>query len=161
MKHTEHYQLNQWEANDKVQRTDFNADNAKLDAALHRLAQEKAERGKVEELQAALAQLPRMTSGHYVGTGGNGAASPNTLTFPFPPRLVIITTDREDTCEQGTVLVAGQTSSSGIGASSSSGAALKLLVSWSGNSVSWYTKSQYPSNQLNSANTTYFYFALG
>ena len=31
---TTNYQLNQWEATDQVLRTDFNADNAKVDAAL-------------------------------------------------------------------------------------------------------------------------------
>ena len=35
---TANYQLNQWEAEDKVLRTEFNADNAKLDAALAELA---------------------------------------------------------------------------------------------------------------------------
>ena len=33
-KHTEHYGLNQWEANDQVLHSDFNEDNAKIDAAL-------------------------------------------------------------------------------------------------------------------------------
>ena len=33
-KFTSNYQLCQWEANDRVLRTDFNADNAKIDAAL-------------------------------------------------------------------------------------------------------------------------------
>ena len=37
---TANYQLNQWEAEDKVLRTEFNADNAKLDAALAELAAE-------------------------------------------------------------------------------------------------------------------------
>ena len=32
--HTEQYQLNQWEAADQVLRTDFNEDNAKIEAAL-------------------------------------------------------------------------------------------------------------------------------
>ena len=49
MKQTEHYQLNQWEANDKVQRTDFNADNAKIDAAL--------------------GQMLHFIHGSYIGTG--------------------------------------------------------------------------------------------
>ena len=31
---TPNYQLNQWERSDKVQMEDFNADNAKIDAAL-------------------------------------------------------------------------------------------------------------------------------
>ena len=30
--YTTNYQLNQWEPTDQVQRTDFNADNAKIDA---------------------------------------------------------------------------------------------------------------------------------
>ena len=34
MKKTEHYQLNQWDASDRILRTDFNWDNAQLDAAL-------------------------------------------------------------------------------------------------------------------------------
>ncbi len=32
--YTTNYQLNQWEPTDQVLRTDFNADNAKIDAAL-------------------------------------------------------------------------------------------------------------------------------
>ena len=32
--HTEHYELSQWLSTDQVQRTDFNADNAKLDTLL-------------------------------------------------------------------------------------------------------------------------------
>ncbi len=34
MKYTEHYQLNQWDAADRVLREDFNRDNAAVDAAL-------------------------------------------------------------------------------------------------------------------------------
>ena len=33
--HTQHYELSQWQATDEVVRTDFNEDNAKIDAALH------------------------------------------------------------------------------------------------------------------------------
>lgn len=39
MEQTTHYQLNQWAGEDRIMRTDFNADNAKLDAALYQLAQ--------------------------------------------------------------------------------------------------------------------------
>ena len=34
MKYTEHYQLNQWDAADRVLREDFNRDNKKIDAAI-------------------------------------------------------------------------------------------------------------------------------
>ena len=34
MQQTSHYQLNQWDAEDRIQREDFNSDNAKVDAVL-------------------------------------------------------------------------------------------------------------------------------
>ena len=49
---TQYYGLSQWEAADKVERVDFNSDNAKIDGALHALAEQagappssRAERG--------------------------------------------------------------------------------------------------------------------
>ena len=36
---TQYYGLSQWEAADKVERVDFNSDNAKIDGALHTLAE--------------------------------------------------------------------------------------------------------------------------
>ena len=54
MTKTEHYQLNQWDAADQVKRTDFNEDNAKLDAALAGLSSSKADSTSVN---AALAEL--------------------------------------------------------------------------------------------------------
>ena len=39
MTKTTNYQLNQWDENDYVKREDFNADNAKIDAALQALAE--------------------------------------------------------------------------------------------------------------------------
>ena len=65
--YTEHYDLCQWEATDQVQRTDFNADNAKLDTLL-----------TVRNCQIY------MTS--YQGKG-EGVIS---LTFPHKPMIVII-----------------------------------------------------------------------
>lgn len=38
---TQHYHLNQWEAEDKVLRAEFNQDNAKLDSAMAQAAQER------------------------------------------------------------------------------------------------------------------------
>ncbi|NBI11727.1 hypothetical protein D1641_17310 [Colidextribacter sp. OB.20] len=42
MNATTNYQLNQWEASDRVLRTDFNADNAKIEAALSGLEERAA-----------------------------------------------------------------------------------------------------------------------
>ena len=55
---TTNYQLNQWEPTDQVLRTDFNADNAKLDAALKSLSDQviqKADASTVSALSQAVA----------------------------------------------------------------------------------------------------------
>lgn len=53
MQKTEHYQLNQWEAEDSVKRTDFNEDNAKIDAAIKAVEQTSAEAVVAAKEQAA------------------------------------------------------------------------------------------------------------
>ena len=66
MNHTTNYSLCQWEADDKIQRVDFNADNAKIDAAIKAVAQRAAalETGKADK-----AQCLRIVTGQYTGTG--------------------------------------------------------------------------------------------
>ena len=68
--HTTNYNLNQWEATDKVLRTEFNADNAKIDAALkshddaiaaETAAREAAVSGKADA--ATVAALSQAVSG--------------------------------------------------------------------------------------------------
>lgn len=59
---TQYYELNQWEGRDQVLRTEFNADNARIDRALH-------------ELRARNCQLYMLT---YTGTGSGGRS----FTFP-------------------------------------------------------------------------------
>lgn len=61
-RHTEHYGLSQWEASDKVERTDFNADNAAVDGALHALAQSKAETAALSQLSGLVAQKADQTA---------------------------------------------------------------------------------------------------
>ena len=68
MTDTQHYQLNQWAADDQVLRTDFNADNAKIDAAL-------AGKGNC-----------RLYTGSYVGTG----TKEQSFTFPAKPYFAAI-----------------------------------------------------------------------
>lgn len=65
---TPNYALSQWEAGDQVLRADFNADNAKIDAAL-------------AELQAS--QL-RIHTGHYIGSG----EEEKTIELPFTPKFM-------------------------------------------------------------------------
>ncbi|RHR10488.1 hypothetical protein DWX58_03570 [Pseudoflavonifractor sp. AF19-9AC] len=63
---TSNYGLNQWAAEDKVIRTEFNEDNAKIDAAL--------------------ATIPVIVTGTYVG---NGATS-RFIDLGFTPRAVYV-----------------------------------------------------------------------
>ena len=57
--HTANYNLNQWEATDKVLRTEFNEDNSKIDAALNSLAGQVAEKAA----QSAVTALTQTVSG--------------------------------------------------------------------------------------------------
>ena len=68
--HTANYELSQWLSTDQVLRTDFNADNAKLDAALAETA----------------AAVPRIAVGSYTGSG----ASARTILVGFTPKAVIL-----------------------------------------------------------------------
>ena len=96
--YTEHYDLCQWEATDQVQRTEFNADNAKIDAALDALAGQVAEKADGDDLAA----LSETVAGHtaalalrgncqiytttYTGTGTESRS----FSFPQNPLLVVI-----------------------------------------------------------------------
>ena len=57
MKKTQNYQLSQWDGDDRILREDFNADNAKIDAALG--AEEQARKKDRAEVDAAAAQKAR------------------------------------------------------------------------------------------------------
>ena len=146
--HTTNYDLNQWEATDKVLRTEFNEDNAKIDAAL---------KSHDDELAGLEAQLEANNVAHagfgncqvyttsYTGTGTDGADGANQLTFPKPPLLIILTgTDAVGFC-----LWNGQMF----------GLFEELMfpstTTWSadGKTVSWY--HGHPSDQLNEKGVVY------
>ena len=71
MQQTSHFQLSQWEGEDRILRENFNSDNAKVDAAL-------------ADHAAALAGCGncRLWATTYVGTDECGPSHPNHLTFP-------------------------------------------------------------------------------
>ena len=72
MEHTSNYNLSQWAGEDRILREDFNADNAKIEAAL------------------ANAGNCKIKVGSYVGTGAFGKQTPNTVVFNEKPVLVFI-----------------------------------------------------------------------
>lgn len=106
--YTQNYQLNQWAAEDKVRRVDFNADNQKIDAALAGLAAGKAGTAQLEQVNSQLTSqltqlsgsisqvsqnltqtagtIPKIAVGAYTG---DGAAS-KTIPLSFTPKAVLV-----------------------------------------------------------------------
>ena len=68
---TTHYQLNQWEPEDKVLRTEFNEDNQKIDAAL--------------------GTIPKIQFGTYTGTGTENGDT-LFISLGFTPKAVYVCT---------------------------------------------------------------------
>lgn len=91
---TTHYGLNQWQPEDAVLRTDFNADNAKTDTALNNLQQLIGT--KEAALAAAIAGCyspgnPSLVSGKYVGTCVDvDTKLPVTIHVGFRPSLLVV-----------------------------------------------------------------------
>ena len=134
--YTTNYQLCQWEANDKVLRSDFNADNQKIDAAL------KAKGNCI------------LYWGSYTGTGEYGPSHPNTLTADFVPVAALICGDRDGGSKSSAFLVRGCTYYEVVYSGSQG-----IHVSWQNNSLSWYGDNV--GSQLNDPNTTYSYLLIG
>ena len=93
--YTTNYQLHQWEASDNFLRTDFNADFAKIDAAVKAVADaaagleaSKAAQTALEAVQALAEGKCRVVTGKYVGTG----TSRRTITLGFMPKVVFVYT---------------------------------------------------------------------
>ena len=101
-------------------------------------------------------------TGSYVGTGTSGASNPNTLTFPFEPKVVYIYGQGAGInligswgwtrgVQEGIVLVQNELMKPGI------------TISWADKSVSWYQSgtAEEAAYQMNSPGVTYLYVALG
>ena len=107
--HTTNYELNQWLSTDQVLRTDFNADNVKLDTALNSLSGEVAQKADQSALNAVAASvqakadqtaldtlnstvqqltadLTKIVVGSYTGNG----VSPRTISLGAKPKAVLV-----------------------------------------------------------------------
>ena len=172
MNFTQNYQLNQWEALDKVQRTDFNADNAKIDAALRALDTGKAEKSALNTLSqtvaghtAALAGKGncQIATGTYTGDGTIGAENKITLTFPFAPKLVIVqnsagaladVTNTDNANKVMMVLVRP------LRVHHAFQGYYTTYITWADKSVSWYSENSFYAH-MNMKDQIYTYVALG
>ena len=133
MEHTANFGLTQWEKTDRIQMEDFNADNAKLDAALSNCGN------------------CRIVTGTYIGSGTYGNKAPTELTFDGEALAVLVAAGSSQmllsrSCTLGHVL------------NNSINIHLCPAV-WIGNKVSWYS-AQNEFDQMNVTDIEYHYFAL-
>ncbi len=83
---TPNYQLNQWEPSDQFLRTDFNEDNAKIDAALSGKASASALTALTGRVSSAEAVIPKIAVGTYDGDD----AETRTIRVGFTPKAVLV-----------------------------------------------------------------------
>lgn len=122
------------------------------------------------DISGGAVPMPRVEFGSYVGTGTSGTSHPNTLTFDFVPKVLIVYPELPydtsgSSCSWGFICLNGmtnvQTSHYGRGEPDSP---LYVNLAWDGNSVSWNTPGSSTSdsmNQCNGSSRTYYYAAIG
>ena len=95
MEHTSNYNLSQWAGEDRILREDFNADNAKIEAALANattaLAQESAARAASDtNLQNLVSALSSSSAKLHFGTYIGNNASSQTISLGFTPSALLV-----------------------------------------------------------------------
>ena len=99
MNRTNNYNLCQFEETDRVRRTDFNEDNAKIDGAVkavdRRVDGLEASKADKTALAAVEGKISRIVTGTYAGTGGSSGV--RRISLPGRPKLVLIRTDYPNT----------------------------------------------------------------
>lgn len=115
-----------------------------------------------------LLKLPgvQIETGSYTGTGAYGSNNPNSLTFGFEPKFVIVTTIKPSGSNYYFTgfFTKGATTAQTVrsGGNSITSAAYGGIVwtTWVGNSVFWYDTTS-SDNQFNGSSGIYSYLAIG
>lgn len=110
----------------------------------------------------------RIETGSYVGTGTYGADNPNSLTFWFAPKAIIIipsSNDGHSYNEHLGIFVYGvkyppMSFDGGGGGASALLSSVNTVTGWGSNTITWYN-IEYSDRQLNDSDYIYFYFAIG
>lgn len=107
-------------------------------------------------------------TGSYVGTGTYGSDNKNSLTFGGVPKMLVImsvaSVKANNNIDYGQMIyltgMSGQVVA--ISGNSPTSETTTVLLSVSGNTISWYDEGSYASaeTQLNGSGTTYYYVAL-
>lgn len=143
---TENYQLNQWVNTDYVLMSDFNNDNALIDAAI--------------------ASKANFAFGSYTGNGTGGTSAPVSLEFDFNPAVVIVAGqggsggEAHEVCA---VFMRNHTAAGYTVAKGSTAVSIELACSWDDDTLSFYSLSSGVNaalEQLNAQGESYSYAAF-
>lgn len=159
MNHTTNYNLCQFEESDRVQRTDFNEDNVKIDAAIKAVDRRvdglntaKAEKAALTALQTAVNGKGncRIETGSYVGDGDKHRTL--SISTSFSPKLFFVMAFALG------VAVRGSSTLRHINSVDRT-----TEVVWRDDGLSWkLTTGSYDAGDIfNASNTTYHYVVLG
>ena len=140
MNRTTNYNLCQFEETDRVRRTDFNEDNAKIDGALGALAARLSTRGNC-----------RVVTGQYTGTGTFGEGNAKVFAFDKPIALLGVATSygiifTAPGCDGAFCLCKGMST--------------LYSATWDGRKRVVFSSTVSASSQLNQLGMSYSYFAL-
>ena len=116
----------------------------------------------LQDLVAALGDAGgvRIATGSYTGTGTYGANNPCSLTFPFVPKLVVLSNASTYSTDTSglLVMVAGSNMALSLDESNQSTTS-RISLTWGTDSVSWHTTSA--ARQMNTSSRNYHYVAFG
>lgn len=136
MTQTPNFQLNQWSPEDYVRRTDFNADNLKIDTAL--------------------GMIPRVVVGTYTGDG----AESREIDLGFKPKAVFVCQGDGAIHESGTIYGGLALQGFPIVESYGQQTCTGLALTETGFQVA-HKNISYRNALTNNGGTTYHYFAIG
>ena len=143
MQQTNTYQLNLVESTDTFSPQPINENTEAIDALF-----------KTQQL--SIEACAKMAVGSYTGTGTSGAAAPNTLTFGFTPKVLLVLASTAGLWNeyQSSMLLIHPMTTGVTGSQTGS----RVTITWGENFVSWYGSDYI--FQMNSERT-YYYFAIG
>ena len=151
MEYTQNYHLPQWVETDRILMDDFNGMASAIDAALKTNADSLSAETAARESAVAAKGNCRIVYGSYTGTGKTGPSNPCVLTFDAQPMAVFAMAQNHSSNNWAAFLPM-------IRGALWSLTQYQCIVSWSGNSVSWYCHENSSATQLSSG--VVYYVAL-
>ena len=144
MQQTNTYQLNLVESTDAFSPQPINENTEAIETLL-------------KNQSLAIDSCARMAAGSYTGTGTSGVAAPNTLTFGFTPKVLLVLAATAGLWDQyqGSMLLIHPMTTGVTGSQTDS----HVTITWGENFVSWCSADYI--YQMNSEGRTYYYFAMG